>query len=57
MNKNIKLLESFTAFCKGNPEQRFWQALRNWSEYEYILGSKQVFPDGELETEDTFYKE
>lgn len=36
MNKNEKLLESFTAYCKANPELRFWQALRNWSGNNFI---------------------
>jgi hypothetical protein len=31
MNKNIEKLESFTEYCKKNPDQRFWQALRNWA--------------------------
>lgn len=31
MNKNQKQLESFTTYCKEYPEQRFWQALRNWT--------------------------
>ena len=25
------LLNEFTQYCEENPEQRFWQALRNWS--------------------------
>lgn len=26
-----RTLASFTLYCLQNPEQRFWQALRNWS--------------------------
>lgn len=37
MNKNIEKLESFTAYCKEFPEERFWQALRNWSKNAFIL--------------------
>jgi hypothetical protein len=29
-SRNQKSLESFTKYCKENPEQRFFQALRNW---------------------------
>ncbi len=40
MNKetrNSKVLESFVAYCILNPEERFWQALRNWSEIGAIF--------------------
>ena len=51
-SKNANTLASFTKYCKKHPGERFWQALRNWSEYKFIEGSKNgvVF-------EDTFYKE
>ena len=39
MNKNSKLLKSFTAYAKKHPEMRFWQALSNWSGIHYILWS------------------
>ena len=57
MNKNSKLLESFAAYCNEYPEQRFWQALRNWSEYNFIYGSRETDPEaGDLpKVEDTFY--
>lgn len=32
MNKNEKMLASFTEYCNKYPEQRFWQALRNWTQ-------------------------
>lgn len=35
LNKNIDRLDSFSLYCRKHPEQRFWQALRNWSGYEY----------------------
>jgi len=38
--KNGELLESFVDHCKTNPTERFWQALRNWSKYTFIFGSK-----------------
>ena len=31
MNKNQKMLDSFTKYCKTNPSERFFQALRNWA--------------------------
>jgi len=45
-------LAEFVAYCKQNPEQRFWQALRNHFGYDYIYGQKAGEP-----LEDTFYKE
>ena len=54
--KNKKQLESFIVYCKANPEQRFWQALRNWSGSNFIYKSKILLPimSG---VEDTFYEE
>ncbi len=43
--KSEKLLTSFIAYCKENPEQRFWQALRNWSGYAFIYGSDMTPPN------------
>lgn len=38
--KSQKTLESFTAYCKAHPDERFWQALRNWSKWNFIYGSE-----------------
>ena len=51
MNENEHLLNSFTAYCKANPSQRFWQAIRNWSESNFIFVSDT--PEGPRM--DTFY--
>ncbi len=56
-NKNSEQLKSFTAFCTEHPEQRFWQALRNWAEVGYIFtadGSK-MGDDTYKNLRDTFY--
>jgi len=53
MNKNRKILNSFIAYCNAYPDQRFWQALRNWSVFEFIYVAK--FSDGDFT--DTFYFE
>lgn len=37
MSENAELLEDFAAYCRANPTQRFWQALRNWSDHNFIL--------------------
>jgi hypothetical protein len=35
-NRNSQVLASFVQYCEEHPHERFWQALRNWSEYAYI---------------------
>lgn len=64
LNKNKKRLDSFTEYCKHFPEQRFWQALRNWSAVEYrkeIDNADLPYPDfifmgyDEEGIQDTFY--
>lgn len=39
--KSKKQLESFTAYCNQYPEQRFFQALRNW--YAQTIDKKVNF--------------
>ena len=52
MKTQEELLNSFVAYCKKYPNQRFWQALRNWADVDSIY----VQNDGE-ELRDTFYVE
>jgi hypothetical protein len=51
-NRNAKVLESFAAYCEEHPEFRFWQALRNWVGFNYVLVS-----DSHQNLRDTFYWE
>ena len=53
MNKNKKLLDSFVAYCQQHPEERFWQALRNWSGHNFIFVSQFL----KIGVQDTFYWE
>jgi len=64
MNKNKKKLEEFIAYCVAHPEQRFWQALRNWNQLtdpdaNYIL-TAEIDWDKESQSyknfKDTFYR-
>lgn len=58
--KSKKQLLSFLAYCANHPDERFWQALRNWSGYSFILGATAINVDGTFdkeETHDTFYDE
>jgi len=34
--KSQTLLQSFVTYCQDHPEERFWQALRNWSKWSFI---------------------
>jgi len=53
--KNKKLLFNFVWYFITHPEQRFWQALRNWSNTPFIYKSDRYFTSKHLQ--DTFYKE
>lgn len=57
ISKNQEALKQFSEYCSNHPEERFWQALRNWAEVSRIL----VYYGGELEVpegfHDTFYDE
>ena len=39
-SKNRKVLEEFIHYCIAHPEERFWQALRNWSSFSTIYGGE-----------------
>ena len=60
-NRNSVVLRSFVRYCEEHPELRFWQALRNWSGYNFVLVTNEcpVFKD-QIDTDtlnDTFYWE
>ncbi len=55
MNKNRKLLMSFVNYCAKHPEERFWQALRNWSGFLFIYALEPYA--GRNRMIDTFYFE
>jgi hypothetical protein len=58
---NKKQLLSFTEYCFKHPEERFWQALRNWSGHDFIYASNvppdqiELTPQPQNYLEDTFY--
>ena len=60
-SKNEKTLQDFTEFCKQHKELRFFQALRDWSDYAFIYGSNIPIHKIEIEPEpgnlltDTYY--
>ena len=54
--RNSELLRDFVAYCEANPDMRFWQALRNWSGWNYILAAANK-DKVRGEYKDTFYWE
>jgi hypothetical protein len=44
MNKNGEKLLDFIRYCLEHPEERFWQALRNWSGYYFIFAWRPKTP-------------
>jgi hypothetical protein len=54
-SRNGKVLQSFVTYCMTHPDERFWQALRNWSGAVFIRAWRQT--GLEDEGEDTFYWE
>jgi hypothetical protein len=37
--RDSETLDSFVEYCHAHPDQRFWQALRNWSGWQHVLVS------------------
>lgn len=54
-----KTLQSFIDYADAHPEQRFWQALANWANVNYILIAKNSSwyydTDQQSNLTDTFY--
>lgn len=57
-NKNTEVLADFLNYCNQHPEQRFWQALRNWSGFQYLYKAEYHAPHYlDVTYTDTFYWE
>lgn len=56
-SKNNDILSDFTYYCHTHPQERFWQALLNWSGFMYIYGSHAFYSKGAPYLEDTFHRE
>ena len=55
--RNSDVLESFVHYCQDHPELRFWQALRNWSGYGFVVVTDDVDGWDTSRCFDTFYWE
>ncbi len=53
MLKSKTQLVSFVKYCTKHPNERFWQALKNWSGFRCIRAQRRVLEVGE----DTYYME
>lgn len=51
--KSKEVLGNFIVYCQNHPDERFWQALRNWSIFNFIIGFNNIPKEGI----DTFYFE
>lgn len=58
-SRNQSQLDSFVQYCANHPQERFWQALRNWAELAFVLSASGLnLHTNEFEgLEDTFYWE
>jgi len=56
-SKNFKLLISFGKYCIFHPQERFWQALCNWSKHNFIYASDGDGYDDYSSLVDTYYLE
>jgi len=55
MNKNNQKLEQFVKYCTEHPQERFWQALRNWAQINDGGGNYIATGNDMKKLEDTFY--
>ena len=54
-NYNNKTKQAFINYLKEHPEERFWQAIRNFSGYDFIYRSNTLIDHPDLQ--DTFFIE
>jgi hypothetical protein len=55
MNNNSRKLVEFIEYCLNHPEERFWQALRNWSGANFVLMGERDNEGKFYDLKDTFY--
>lgn len=53
--RSRKTKEAFIDYITTHPDERFWQAIRNFSGYSFVYVSKKLLEGEDLE--DTFYWE
>jgi hypothetical protein len=55
--RNGKVLFDFVSYCIQHPDERFWQALRNWSGYHFVEVTDDSVFAADRKYRDTFYLE
>ena len=55
-SKNSKKLRKFVLYCLDHPNERFWQALRNWDDSAFIFRQREYQEGMTQQLEDTFYE-
>ncbi len=55
--RSQKTKEAFIKYLEEHPEERFWQAVRNFSGYGFILARNYSDAENDVSTIDTFYWE
>lgn len=55
--RHHKVSTSFNEYLLRHPEERFWQALRNWSGFPFIYVSEDLLTGTGGVAQDTFYWE
>ena len=54
--RSEKTKKAFIKYLKENPDERFWQAVRNFSKYDFIVGVNRPIDEPD-EVTDLFYQE
>lgn len=54
--RSEKTKKLFIKYLEEHPQERFWQAVRNFSGYPFVIGSN-IPPEDTENQEDTFYRE
>lgn len=58
--RSEKTKKLFIKYMQQHPEERFWQSVRNFSGYPFIIGSNRSPDDLDIDSkdqQDTFYIE
>ncbi len=55
--RNSEMLASFVHYCETHPQLRFWQALRNWCGWSFVLVADESNHANITDIKDTFYWE
>jgi hypothetical protein len=52
--RNSEVLQDFIDYCIKHPDERFWQALRNWCGWLFIEVTNDSFYSNDRHYQDTY---